>query len=194
MLPIPQAFADESHFTVEQGGSYILGAVIVAEPQREAIREAMLELRGRHRRGKLHWHDMKVQARLNAVRTLAALGGSYVVVTGTPVSVTDQERGRAKCLERLVVELHDRGVADLRMEGRTRQLNGRDIRVATKARYNDLYKGVQFAITHLPGSSEPLLWAADILAGVVHARMAGVPELWALLAPQVVESAVLFRQ
>ncbi|MBM7770438.1 hypothetical protein JOD54_000642 [Actinokineospora baliensis] len=189
MLPTPQAFADESHFTAGQNGSYIMGAVVVADAEREAIRAAMLGLRGRKKRGKLHWHDMKRDARLDAARTLAAVSGRHVVVVGTTVGAAQQERGRAKCLERLVYELHLRGVAGLFMEGRTRQLNDRDIRVAMWARSN-LPKGAQFAVTHLRGGEEPLLWAADILAGAAHAALAGATEPWDLLAPGVAECVV----
>ncbi|SER75185.1 DUF3800 domain-containing protein [Actinokineospora terrae] len=193
MLPTPQAFADESYFTAGQGGWYIVGAVIVADSDREVFREAMLGLRGRKKSGKLHWHDMKREARTQAAKTLAGVGGSHVVVFGTAVATAEQERGRAKCLERLVYELHVRGVAELFMEGRTRQLNERDVRVAMGARSN-LPKGTQFAVTHLRGGEEPLLWAADILAGAAHAGLAGSSELWDLLAPRVAECAVSIRQ
>ncbi|GAA3003259.1 hypothetical protein [Actinokineospora diospyrosa] len=193
MLPTPQAFADESYFGTDQAGHYIFAAVFFARSKCELASEAMLGLRTRNHPGKLHWHDMTDRQRLHAARTLASIDGEHVVAVGAPVPQETQERGRAKCLERLVVELHGLGVAELCVESRSRRLNDRDVDVVRGAKYK-LHKGARFTIAHSPGSKEPLLWAADILAGAMRARFAGSAAPWEALEHRTMECAVDVRR
>lgn len=124
------------------------------------------------------------------VKTLAELDALHVVAVGGPVPPRRQERARAKCLHRLVVELHGYGVEHLLMEGRTERLNTRDVRTVQGARYT-LPKGTQFAIEHRPGPKEPLLWAADVVAGAVRQHREGDPECRAVLEQCLYEVEVV---
>ena len=92
------------------------------------------------------------------------IDGYHVVAVGAPVPRRRQDRARARCLERLVVEL-------------------------SGARYN-LPKGTPFHLAHLPGRAEPLLWVADVVAGAARLSREGDHRAKALLAPRLLEIAV----
>ncbi|SDZ41038.1 hypothetical protein SAMN05216215_107011 [Saccharopolyspora shandongensis] len=115
---------------------------------------------------------MTSQEKHNAAKIVAELEGFHIVVVGTPVPRRRQERARALCLGKLVPELHSYGIDRLLMEGRSRALNERGVTTVRGARY-ELPKGAVFEIEHLPGSSEALLWAADIVAGAVRSSKEG---------------------
>jgi hypothetical protein len=184
-----QAFADESFHETDTGrGFYVLAAAVFEPDTHDAARVAMIEVRGKHA-GKLHWHKLKFQDRRNAVKRVADLGGLHVVVVGTPVSHTRQERARAMCLTKLTVELHGYGVTELVMESRSRQLNRRDLTTVAGARQL-LPRGADFRAQHVPGAMEPLTWAADIIAGAVRAHQEGDPAYLDLLRDRVYEIQV----
>jgi hypothetical protein len=185
-----RAFADESFREAAAGGFYVVAAAVFKLGGHEMAREVMRELYGRRRRGgKLHWNQMEQAEQRAVVKTLAELDALHVVAVGGPVPPRRQERARAMCLHRLVVELHGYGVEHLLMEGRTEQLNIRDVRTVQGARYT-LAKGTRFVIEHRPGPLEPLLWAADVVAGAVRQHREGDPECRAMLAQCLYEVEV----
>ncbi|MCA1670787.1 MAG: hypothetical protein LC799_00805, partial [Actinobacteria bacterium] len=154
----------------------------VVEPDMcEEVREAMLGLRQRlrgHKAGdKLHWNHLEPRQRQAAVKQVAALPGFHVVTVGSPVPQRRQERARAVCLGRLIVELHQFGVTRLLMEAREQELNGRDVRTVTGARFL-LPKGSEFRVDHEFGLRDPALWAADLVAGAVRAHRLGDSTYW----------------
>jgi hypothetical protein len=188
--PARRAFAYESFREATTGGFYVVAAAVFEPGGHELAREVMRELYGRRRRsGKLHWNQMEQTEQRAAVKTLAELDALHLVAVGGPVPPRRQERARAKCLHQLVVELHGYGVEHLLMEGRTEQLNTRDVRNVQAARYN-LAKGTRFVIEHMPGPLEPLLWAADVVAGAVRQQREGDPECRAVLEQRLYEVEV----
>jgi hypothetical protein len=68
----------------------------------------------------------------------------------------------ARCLQRLVTELHGAEVTHLVVESRTVALNRRDISTVIGARFA---LPNHFRIEHVAGAAEPLLRSADIVAG-----------------------------
>lgn len=48
-------------------------------------------------------------------------------------------------------------------------------------------KGCRFRVDHLPGSTEPLLWVADVAVGVIRASRQGSPTPLELLGEHVLE-------
>lgn len=170
--PSTRAFADESFQEDSAGGFYVVAAAVFAEEVEPAAREELIALRGSKRGGKLHWNDLNTQQRHNVSKKIVELEGFHVVVVGTPVPPKRQERARAKCLRQLVFELHSYGVVHLLMEARSQQLNLRDVRTVAVAR-QELAKGSEFQIGHIAGHDEPLLWAADVVAGAVRASHEG---------------------
>lgn len=108
----------------------------------------------------------------DAAKTVAALEGFHVVAVGSPLPLKRQERTRATCLKTLVLELSSLGVAGLLMEARTPDLNQRDVQTVRGARFG-LPRGTPFHVEHAAGADEPLLWAADIVAGAVRTYREG---------------------
>jgi hypothetical protein len=86
----------------------------------------------------------------------------------------------------LVVELHGFDVVELVVESRTRALNQRDVNTVIGARFR-LPKGAEFRVEHLPGADEPILWAADVVAGAVRAAKQERPACREILADRVYE-------
>lgn len=164
----PEAYADESFHEENGAGIYVLATVVFDVYGVSAARQAMLDLRGKRRTRKLHWNEMDRHDRSTAVKTIADLAGLHVVTVGSPVPRRRQERARAKCLHRLVRELHSYEVQHLRIESRTQELDKRDVNTVSGARFT-LPKGTAFRVEHTEGASEPLFWAADIVAGAVRA-------------------------
>ena len=188
------AFADESFSEHLTNGFYVLAAAVLESDACEDVREAMLglrqRLRGRKAGDKLHWNLLEPLQRQDAVKQVVALPGFHVVTVGSPVPRRRQERARAVCLGRLVVELHDFGVTRLLMEAREQELNERDIRTVTGARFL-LLKGSEFRIDHEFGLQDPALWAADLVAGAIRAHRLGDSTYREGLADRVLEIEVI---
>lgn len=172
------AFADESFSEHPTAGFYVLAAVVLDSTSGEEVREAMLglrqRLRGRRANDKLHWNHLARGQREQAVKQVAALACLHVVTIGSPVPQRRQERARAACLTRLVLELHGMGVRQLLMEAREQELNRRDVHTVAGARFL-LPKGSSFHVDHDHGTGEPILWVADLVAGAVRAHRLGDP-------------------
>jgi hypothetical protein len=85
--------------------------------------------------------------------------------------------------------LHGLDVTELVMEARERELNRRDVRTVAGARYA-LPAGADFRIDHEFAANEPLLWAADVVAGAVRSHRLGVRAPRILLEPCLFEIAI----
>ncbi|MEV6607533.1 hypothetical protein [Kutzneria sp. NPDC051319] len=183
------AFADESFQEDPVHGFYVLAAAVFPPPIHDEVREVMLELRGSRKTHKLHWNEMDPRQQEDSAKRLASVDGFHVVTVGTPVPQRRQERARAACLTRLVVELHSLGVDRLLMEARERELNRRDVRTVAGARYA-LPATADFRVDHEFAANEPLLWAADVVAGVVRSHRLGAQAPHALLEGCLYEIAI----
>ncbi|HET6291094.1 MAG TPA: hypothetical protein VFG15_30670 [Amycolatopsis sp.] len=93
----------------------------------DEIRTVMSKLRGRRRIPKLHWNERDPAEQEAAVETLADLDGFHLVAVGSPVPRRRQERARACCLRRLVLELAAFDVEMFVLESRTATLGARDV-------------------------------------------------------------------
>ncbi|WET78866.1 hypothetical protein P3102_33295 [Amycolatopsis sp. QT-25] len=69
----------------------------------------------------------------------------------------------------MVLELAAFDVEMFVLESRTATLDARDVETVKGARFT-LPKGTPFRVAHERGKDEPLLWAADIVAGAIRAR------------------------
>ncbi|MDA3647738.1 hypothetical protein LZ318_36905 [Saccharopolyspora indica] len=181
-----QAFADESFREAALGGYYIIATVIFENATHHEVRAAMHELRGSRKTKKLHWHEMTAQEKHNAAKTVADLDGFHIVTVGSPVPARRQERARALCLTGLVHELYSYEVSHLLMESRTPSLNERDVTTVRAARHQ-LPAGAVFHVEHVPGKSDALFWAADIIAGAVRSSREGLNDYRDLLAKRLYE-------
>jgi Protein of unknown function (DUF3800) len=185
--PGQTAWCDESFFEHDHVGFYILAAAVVEPGTMDTARDAMLGLRGGRATNKLHWTEMEHKQRLTATRTVHGLGSAHLVVIGTPVPMRRQERARGQCLNRLVWELHDfSGVEHLVVEAREPVLNDRDVKTVLNVRHQ-LPKGTAFRVDHCHGSTEPLLWVADIVAGACRAHRLGDSRYWDIIGENVLD-------
>ncbi|WP_409494954.1 hypothetical protein [Amycolatopsis sp. cmx-11-12] len=89
----------------------------------------------------------------------------------------------------MVLELSAFQVETLVLESRTSTLDARDVGTVKGARFA-LPKGTVFRVVHQPGRDEPLLWAADIVAGAIRAAKEGRPSCRRLIEDRVYEIAV----
>lgn len=185
-----RAYADESFHEAATGGFYVLAAVVFEWETHELVRQAMLDLRGRRDIGKLRWREMSSQQQEHAAKTVASFQGFHVVTVGSPVPAKRQERARVACLTQSVFELYSYGITELHMESRTTVLNKRDVATVRGARFH-LPKGAAFRVEHVPGRHEPLLWAADMVAGAVRAHREGTEDCRRLLNGCVYEVNVV---
>ncbi|MFG3207952.1 hypothetical protein [Streptomyces sp. NPDC048192] len=186
------AWSDESFQEHDDTGFYIIAAAVIPDDARDQVREEMLRLQARHASTKVHWTKADTAQRDQLARAVAALDGLHVVAVGAPVRPRRQERARAHCLNLLVCELHGFGVEHLFMEARDPVLNARDVATVQQARYA-LPKDAVFRLDHLPGTAEPLLWVADIVAGAVRAEKLGEPRYREILGERVIDFPVEVR-
>lgn len=184
------AWGDESFSEHATGGFYVLASVVFAPELLAEIRRVLTGMRGARRTQKLHFNEMDPAQQRRAAKQLADLEGLHVVVIGAPVPRRRQERARAMCLRSLVCELHGLGVDTLYLEGREPELNQRDVRTVAGVRQSLLPKGTRFRVEHCPGGLEPLLWAADIVAGACRSAEQGLTECRQLLDERIYDLRV----
>jgi len=160
------AWGDESggHSTKDPGVYILCASVITVDTVSEA-RSVLHGLKPAAAR-KLHWREPATGAqRKKIVEQIAELGLSHIVVVR--LSVTDTaRRQRAKALEVLCVELEAVGVQELTLESRGPADDQRDLKTLAGLRNRRLVSPA-LRMCHTPGPKEPLLWIADVCAGVV---------------------------
>lgn len=184
------AYADESFKEQDGSGYYLMAAACFNPNVYDHAREAVISLRTGHHVAKLHWARMDRADREQAAKAVAAIEGFHIVTIGAPVPERRQERARARCLDRLVVELHSLGVTSLVIEAREPELNQRDVETVRGARHRLFPGGTRFHVEHVPGPTEPLLWIADILVGAVRAEQEGEPRYREILADRIYDVTV----
>ncbi|WP_030171346.1 hypothetical protein [Spirillospora albida] len=170
---VRSAWSDESFQEKDSDGFYIIAAAVIEPTAMESARESMRRLRGDRVTPKAHWTEMDRREREHAAQAVADIGGLHVVAVGSPVPARRQERARGKCLTELIVQLHGFDVGHLFMEARQAVLNRRDVETVQHTRRYWLPQGTRFRVEHVAGSSEPLLWVADVVAGACRAERLG---------------------
>jgi hypothetical protein len=161
------AYGDESmRHRPHSTGLYVLAAVVFDAADMEGLRAEARQLgqRGRF----FHWRDESTARRRKAVAAVASLDALHFVVVGTGLDGRRQERGRRQCLTRMLWELGDCGVDEVRLDARRPEQNDRDIALvdALRAR-GQIRDGVR--LNFVRSATEPLVWLSDIVAGAVSA-------------------------
>jgi hypothetical protein len=160
------AWGDESggHSTKDPGVYILCASVITADMVSDA-RSVLRGLKPAAAR-KLHWREPATGAqRRKIVDQIGELGLSHIVVVR--LSATDTaRRQRAKALEMLCVELESVGVQEFTLESRGPADDQRDLKTLAGLRSRRLVSP-DLRMWHAPGPQEPLLWIADVCAGVV---------------------------
>ena len=177
-LPGATAWGDES---IRMHGSppmYLMCATVFEAGAEDALaRLAKAKPRGMH---KLHWYDMSDREKARSLQALAEMPHWNAVAIASPLlSSIRPERGRRKCLERLLPALEERGVSALRLESRWRQEDRADIDMVVALRNRKLIGGIQ--VEHVaPGPAEPRLWVPDQVLGAIGDLLCGTgnPAAW----------------
>jgi uncharacterized protein with HEPN domain len=166
------AFVDEATATLGAApDTYILAAVICPVAVVGDLSDHMVALKPSGAR-KVHWREMSQRSGLRdaAVRAVNEANLEHVVIVRLDASVERLERRRRLCMQRLVAELDLRGVAEIVAESRGEADDRRDVEHFV-AMASHKVPGSDIRISHAPGPTNPALWAADVVAGVVSAQL-----------------------
>jgi hypothetical protein len=147
------AYVDESY----QDGVYVLAAVLDSDDGL-AVRQALKDARLR-RQMVVHFGKESAKRRVLLAEMVSGLGLTAVVAVRT--SRERPERARGRCLNGLVWALGDRA-SHLVIEARQQTLNNHDRSVLAGAS-----RRFVISASFVPKTEEPLLWAADVIAGAV---------------------------
>lgn len=121
---------------------------------------------------RLHWVAESVKRRDLIAETVGRLDIAAILTVGTPMDRSRQERARRCCLERLLYELDQFGVSEVRLESRAPAQDKRDLRLVDSARRKRLITpGLQVGFA--TPSAEPMLWLPDAVAGAMSALVLG---------------------
>jgi len=168
---VRHAWIDESIHATASVPMYVLAAVVADPTTCDPVREELRSLVRRPRQ-RIHWRAEEAADRLRAVRVLAASGTEQVVIVGSPLDPRRQERARRKCMERLFFEFGNLVLSTVWIESRTPSLNRADQQMLLALRGSGVMpKGLRCEFA-LP-STDPMLWAADVVAGAVAASFKG---------------------
>ena len=178
------AWVDESIHVTISIPMYVLAAVIADPTRCESIRGDLWSLVRRPRR-RIHWRDEEGGDRAKAVEVIAAAAFDQIVIVGTPVDPRKQERARRKCMQRLVSHLCDAQYVDtVWIESRTSSLNRADEAMIAALRGSRAISGL-LRFEFARAATDPMLWAADVVAGAIAASYRGDPSYREVLAPHL---------
>ncbi|MGL5809268.1 MAG: hypothetical protein ACRCYQ_04925 [Nocardioides sp.] len=180
---VPHAWVDESVHV--EAGLYVLAAV-VADPTDRDMYYMALRAHLQPSRRRLHWRDEKAKERVRIAETVATLGLAHVAVVASGLDLRRQERGRRKCLERLLVQLSEDGAGPVWFESRGRSLDRHDLAMVTALR-TQLVIPRQVQVDFARPLDEPMLWIPDAVAGAVAAERKGNDSYRAALGSNLVE-------
>lgn len=176
-----RAYVDESESNQRlDPGTYILAATLVEDDHADEVRQAMAALRPPGR-PKLHWHHESGRSRLAVVKTIAELPVLHLIVVRSVQPIEPTERRRRKCMARLAHELEVRHVDEIVAESREPKANRRELQHLQLLRANGLVAR-DLRLYHVRGPREPILWAADAMAGAIVAARIGEPSYLEILS------------
>lgn len=153
------AWGDESIRIIASPPVYLLAATIISP---EEPIEPLLMVKPKYA-GKLHWRDMTYRLQAKSLRALSRVEHVTTIVVGAPLPKKKQERGRRKCLERLLPELESNGVSFFVLESRGNQKDKKDIELLLSMRRKGLIDEIEIA--HKRAENEPKLWIPDQILG-----------------------------
>jgi hypothetical protein len=165
------AFVDESVRARSGRLLYVVAAAAVLQADLDQARDEFRKLL-LPRQSYLHWNSEKATRRvalLDHVSDLAAMALTYGYY---PAGARHQERARAACLTALVGDLKVEGISELVIETRSEALDRRDRQTLLDARHAGIGAD-SLTYRHVGKLEEPLLWAADAIAGAVALHLTG---------------------
>jgi hypothetical protein len=154
-------------------GLYVLAAAVVDGEDLAETAEQLRRLLPR-RRIRFHWHAEDEPLRLRMVAALAAapIGFTAYQIGLSSNSGRALDRARAQLVGRLLWDLRDAGDVELVFESRQARNDRRDATVVAHARRAG-WLGLQLRYRFGRPGTDPMLWAADAVAGAVVAHLDG---------------------
>lgn len=166
------AFLDESlRF---HGPGLLLLAVVVVEDHDRECRQGIRRLRLPGQR-RIHWHDESRARRDRIIDGIASLPWVAAVVASQPVPRRLQNPARAQCLEALVAWLVDERIDRLVIESRGAHSDRQDRQTVIGCRRAG-HRLASYSFAR--AGDEPLLWIADVVAGVASAHLESTSHRW----------------
>jgi len=145
-------------------GVYLLCAYTCSSDQENLARTSLANSPLGQRR-RFHWRNEKEELRIAARDLIATLPGGLVIVIGTGLVNSRQERARQVCFRQLLLHLDNRGVGDIVLERRDPHLNRRDIRTLEGLRGAGWIRAVAH-VSHGDPNVDEMLWIADAVCGL----------------------------
>ena len=187
------AWVDESVLVGSAGdsGTYTMAAVL-ADPThcgelRSELQALMIKPGVR-----LHWVSESPKRRDLIAEAVGRMDIAAILTVGTPMDRSRQERARRCCLERLLYELDQAGVSEVRLESRAAAQDKRDVHLVNTARRKRLISH-DLQVTFARPSLEPMLWLPDAVAGAMSAAMLGEDRWLTAIAEMVTVHQVAIR-
>jgi len=166
-----RGFVDESSRDGPGGLCYVTAAAVAVENEAEA-RRVLKKLR-RPGAVSVHWHDDRAHARrVELLEALADLDLQAFATYRHLVPPRRQERARRQCLAALADDLATEGVTDMVIESRQPAQDRQDRSLMLGIQQAGRAPGLSYG--HVMKPDEPLLWAADIITGVLSMHLVGV--------------------
>jgi hypothetical protein len=176
-------------------GVYVIAAAVIEADDTEDARESLAKLG--HGKRPFHWRLSEPRDQDRAVELVGTLEAVHLVVVAQRLDNRRQERGRRQCLERLLWELDQLGVADVWLDARSKHLNARDLALVDALRARGvLGRGLRIDFCRFFNGvdGEILLWIPDIVAGAFSAAHGdGVQRFAAPLRDVVAEVQIQLR-
>lgn len=162
---------------------YAMAAVIVNSADHDDIRIALESLRlGKSPR--LHWREESAARHLVIAGSIAHMPMESIITIHIFSRGLPYERARRLCLERLLYELDQAGVAMATVESRSPRLDHLDLLLVMGIRKaRALSENIK--VTWQQPTEESLLWGADAVAGATTWWLDGQTSSFELLAERV---------
>ena len=141
---------------------------------------------------RLHWVGESVKRRDLVAEAVARMDLAAILTVGTPMERSRQERARRCCLERLLYEVDQFGVAEAWLESRAAAQDRRDLRLVDSARRKRLISS-DLQVGFARPSAEPMLWLPDAVAGAMSAAVLGEERWLTAMAAVVTVHQVVIR-
>jgi hypothetical protein len=167
------AFGDESVRVGAGGLLYVLGAAVVIRDLDATRAELRALVPGRQER--LHWRGEREARRLALLATLNDAGVAVFASWSYPVARHRQERARRACLITLAGDVARECVDELVLEHRDEAGDRLDRQTLLDARHGGV---ADLRYRFARPAEEPLLWAADAIAGAMSVHLAGVTSVY----------------
>jgi len=181
MVPTPLlAFADESMRRVgTETKCYFMAAAIIPDNECTAVRDVLRALARRSVK-RIHWRDEQDAAKELIVKTILTARVESLVVVGTMIEHSNEERARQQVLKYLLFELDQRDVSHALLESRFPERDRFDMKSIGQFR-NGKYLSRRLRVDHGKPLQEPLLWVPDAVAGAAGDHRCGHNSLYELL-------------